>query len=182
MPSDVAGTTAAPAKKKRGLMGYLGLLAVAGVLGAVLFTALRIEDWSRDLSQNSAETSPLADHELMRPAIISLAPDETVKLIRSTLAELWGWEETPAGGEAAGGDEITMNLVHTTTFLRFKDDVTVIVSPGADGSVVRVASKSRIGKGDLGQNPRNIKQLLYAVLLRAPAQDRSRIGGGKIFQ
>lgn len=162
-------------------MGYLGLLAIAGVLGAVLFTALRIEDWSRDLSQNTAETSPLEDQELMRPAIISLAPDETVKLIRSTLAGLSRWEETP-GGETTNGDEITMNLVHTTLFLRFKDDVTVTVSPGADGSVVRVASKSRIGKGDLGQNPRNIKQLLYAVLMRAPAQDRSRIGGGKIFQ
>ncbi len=56
-----------------------------------------------------------------------------------------------------------MRAVRTTPLFRFRDDVTVRVHADGDGTRAEVTSASRIGKGDLGQNPRNIKELLRAV-------------------
>jgi uncharacterized protein (DUF1499 family) len=47
--------------------------------------------------------------------------------------------------------------------LGFPDDVRVTISPQAGGARIEVSSASRIGRGDLGQNPRNIKEVLGAV-------------------
>jgi uncharacterized protein (DUF1499 family) len=46
--------------------------------------------------------------------------------------------------------------------MRFKDDIWVTLAPGeTEGTtIVQVRSQSRLGRGDLGQNPRNIKELL----------------------
>jgi uncharacterized protein (DUF1499 family) len=50
-----------------------------------------------------------------------------------------------------------------TAILRFTDDVTVVVEDTGDGSRALISSASRVGKGDLGQNPRNIETLIEAV-------------------
>ena len=49
------------------------------------------------------------------------------------------------------------------TRLGFTDDITVRVVEQANGSEVYFESASRVGKGDLGQNPRNLKELLQAI-------------------
>ena len=61
-----------------------------------------------------------------------------------------------------------LSLVRTSRWLRFRDDVVVRLT--SDNGVVRVdiASKSRVGKGDLGQNPRNIRELNRALKARFP--------------
>lgn len=41
--------------------------------------------------------------------------------------------------------------------------MTARVSSAQDGARLELTSASRMGKGDLGQNPRNIKELLRAV-------------------
>lgn len=58
---------------------------------------------------------------------------------------------------------MTVRLVRATRFWRFEDDVTVKISPAEGGSVVTAQSQSRVGKGDLGQNPRNLIELLGEV-------------------
>ncbi len=58
-----------------------------------------------------------------------------------------------------GGIEATRK----TALFRFTDDITIRVEDIDDGSQAVISSGSRIGKGDLGQNPRNIKALLEAV-------------------
>jgi len=63
--------------------------------------------------------------------------------------------------EASEGSEV--RAVRTTRLLRFKDDVAARVSPAPDGARLELQSASRVGKGDLGQNPRNLKELLEAV-------------------
>ncbi|MDQ3387268.1 MAG: DUF1499 domain-containing protein [Actinomycetota bacterium] len=50
-----------------------------------------------------------------------------------------------------------------TAIFRFTDDVTVVVEAHGDGSRAVISSSSRVGKGDLGQNPRNVEALLEAV-------------------
>lgn len=53
--------------------------------------------------------------------------------------------------------------VRTTRLVRFKDDVTVGTTPQKSGTRAEISSASRVGKGDLGQNPRNIKEFLNAL-------------------
>jgi uncharacterized protein (DUF1499 family) len=48
----------------------------------------------------------------------------------------------------------------TTRMLRFVDDVTIHVERNGDGARVHVRSASRVGKGDFGQNARNIRAFL----------------------
>ena len=61
--------------------------------------------------------------------------------------------------------------VRTTRLWRFKDDVFVLVEPQGDASVVLARSASRVGKGDLGQNRRNLHELWRAL-------ERSQPGAG----
>jgi uncharacterized protein (DUF1499 family) len=48
----------------------------------------------------------------------------------------------------------------TTRMLRFVDDVTIRIEPDGDRFTVHVRSASRVGKGDFGQNARNIRAFL----------------------
>jgi len=48
----------------------------------------------------------------------------------------------------------------TTRVLRFVDDITIHVEPNDEGARVHVRSASRVGKGDFGQNARNIRAFL----------------------
>ncbi len=61
--------------------------------------------------------------------------------------------------EVASRNEREVTAVRTTRFFRFKDDVTVVVEAAQSGSQAEFTSASRVGKGDLGQNPRNLEEL-----------------------
>lgn len=57
------------------------------------------------------------------------------------------------------GDNIAIHLTRTTPIFRFVDDIHVVLSKQQGGTRVDARSQSRVGKGDLGQNPRNLKEL-----------------------
>jgi uncharacterized protein (DUF1499 family) len=59
------------------------------------------------------------------------------------------------------GDEV--RAVRKTRLFGFRDDVTARVYSDPDGARLELTSASRLGKGDLGQNPRNLEELLRAV-------------------
>jgi uncharacterized protein (DUF1499 family) len=64
-------------------------------------------------------------------------------------------EQSPSG--------ITIHLTHVTKVFRFTDDIHVrLVLDGGD-TRVEAESRSRIGAGDLGQNPRNLRELTSAL-------------------
>lgn len=122
---------------------------------------LIIDDWSRDLTTNHAATSEGADDEALRPIHSTRSPSETAQLVERAAAELSRWELVE---ETSGKDGVvTLALVRTTPLLRFRDDITVTISPEGNGSIITAESQSRVGRGDLGQNPRNLKELLGAV-------------------
>ncbi len=56
-----------------------------------------------------------------------------------------------------------MRAVRKTRLFGFEDDVTARVYPDPDGARLELTSASRLGKGALGQNPRNLAELLRAV-------------------
>lgn len=148
----------------------IGLALVALLIGGLL----QVDDWSRDLSVNQAETT--ADHadQRLRPLTVQASPDATAQLLTNVVRDLPGWRLESQ--ETAPDGAVTLHCTRTTRLWRFVDDVEVRVElaekspvPGADvASVVRVASRSRIGQGDLGQNPRNIRELLDGLRALLP--------------
>jgi len=63
----------------------------------------------------------------------------------------------------AATEEAEVRAVRRTRLFRFEDDVTARVFPHPNGARLELTSASRLGKGDLGQNPRNLEELLGAV-------------------
>jgi uncharacterized protein (DUF1499 family) len=63
----------------------------------------------------------------------------------------------------AASEEDEVRAVRKTRPFRFEDDVTARVGPHPDGARLALTSASRLGKGDLGQNPRNLAELLRAA-------------------
>ncbi len=86
----------------------------------------------------------------------SASPEELLEAIRQAVKELPRWRLEEA-------TETKLHAVRRTRLLRFEDDVTVTVQPRNRGSEAHFESASRVGKGDLGQNPRNLKEFLAAV-------------------
>ena len=60
-------------------------------------------------------------------------------------------------------DEAKVHAVRESRLFRFKDDVTVSIIPQNNDTEARFESASRVGKGDLGQNLRNLRELLEAI-------------------
>ena len=85
-----------------------------------------------------------------------VAPGHLLPVVRRAVERLPRW-----GLEAAEGSEV--RAVRTTRLFRFRDDVTARVRPDPDGARLELTSASRLGRGDLGQNPRNLEDLLRAV-------------------
>ena len=73
-----------------------------------------------------------------------------------------GWEIV-----ASDPDKGHIEAVANTPFVGFKDDVVIRVAAGADGTLVDVRSKSRIGKGDMGVNAERVRN--YATKLQRSA-------------
>ena len=90
-------------------------------------------------------------------------PKQNVGFVRKTLVDRF-----PRSGKWSikyGAAENTIDLVRTTR-LGFRDDVVLTLSQVDSDTVVHAESRSRIGKGDLGQNRRNILEL-WSIILKA---------------
>lgn len=138
-------------------------------IGVLLFT---VDDWSRDLSTNQAETSPDTEDEDLRPLQSSLSPRDLADVVESAAATMSHWRQV---SRTESGEGIEIKFVRTTGIMQYEDDIQATVNLHENGSVLNVFSISRVGKGDLGQNPRNIAELLSAVreLLAQRSSQRS---------
>jgi uncharacterized protein (DUF1499 family) len=56
-----------------------------------------------------------------------------------------------------------VQATRTTRIFRFVDDISVLLEPAVGGTAVAARSGSRIGRGDLGQNRRNLAELWEAL-------------------
>ena len=150
----------------------IGWIAVG--ITALLFAAMfwQIDDWGRDWTQNSASLDPNADRPELRPLQLPTDVDETLQRIREFCQrnQEWGIVSVDERGETP----LHVHLTRTTLLFRFVDDVEVTITelPGDQGVTVQAESRSRVGKGDLGQNPRNLAQLTRG-LARDGVQDDS---------
>jgi len=123
----------------------------------------------RWFTANRANTAG-PSHPDLRPLELPCLPAEAAGLIAGAVGGMPRWavvDTDPGTG--------TVRLTRRTRLFRFVDDVTVRLElDGADRTKVQAESHSRVGKGDLGQNRRNILELWRAV--SRATRDRERSG------
>jgi uncharacterized protein (DUF1499 family) len=107
---------------------------------------------------NDVETGKTAEYPDLVPQRFSAGADDVLVAVENVARSLRRWTVVEVNPDAG-----LLRAVYTTALFRFKDDVTVRVHREDDGTVVRVRSKSRIGKGDLGQNARTIRAFQQAL-------------------
>ncbi|QIN82609.1 DUF1499 domain-containing protein [Rubrobacter tropicus] len=90
-----------------------------------------------------------------------IAPELLLAAFQNAIETLPRWTVGPS-------EKSELKAVRKTRLFRFRDDVKIQISADETGSRADLTSASRIGKGDLGQNPRNLKELLRAVEREAP--------------
>lgn len=145
------------------MIGYI--LLGLGVL-VTLRILLLIDNPQRDFTQNHAEFVVDSADPQLRPLLVSGTVSEVVDGLQKWIAKQPRWEEVSATVENADGVQ-ELHLTRTTPLLRFVDDIHVRLTPQSPPdapSQVRIdaESQSRLGKGDLGQNPRNLRELRSA--------------------
>jgi uncharacterized protein (DUF1499 family) len=109
------------------------------------------------LTRNWADTDEPGDSTL-RPLDLSLAPAEALTRVEAVIRQLPRWQVERLDREAG-----TVAATRRTRLWRFVDDIVVRCEPTPGGTRVHARSQSRVGKGDLGQNRRNLLHLLRAL-------------------
>lgn len=139
------------------MIWFVLIVVVAAIAGLLVW---HVDDWRRDLTTNVATTAADARDPLLQPLDLQRPVHEVVEAVQRAASVLPRWSQT--GTDADGGATV-IHFVRSTPLFRFKDDITVRVSPTDIGCRVTVVSRSRIGKADFGQNPRNIRELMEAL-------------------
>ena len=121
----------------------------------------RIDNWKRDLTTNHARLTDDAADEQLRPPRVSGTPAEVADRIAAWVESQARWSLV---NQKTLDEGLEMNLIRVTPIMRFTDDITVILRNEKEGTRVKATSQSRVGKGDLGQNPRNLKELVNFLL------------------
>jgi hypothetical protein len=110
-------------------------------------------DW---LFKNRATTRPDHPDPVLRTRFFYTPPELLLAAVRSL-------PEAHENFKIASVTDMTVTALRKTDFFGFVDDITIKISAHPHGSVMDVASASKVGKGDLGQNKRNILELYQAV-------------------
>lgn len=111
------------------------------------------KDW---LTKNIYVTAPDNPEAFFRPRKYARPKEEVAGAAQELLGSLTRWKVVEYR-ENQG----RIHATHTTRLLRFVDDVNIYVVQGLDGTTkLEVVSQSRVGKGDFGQNKRNIREFL----------------------
>ncbi|MGI9474785.1 MAG: DUF1499 domain-containing protein [Rubripirellula sp.] len=157
--SNSAGTN--PQRPPRKRSRRRSILTVFGVTAVILLGIFsRIDNWKRDLTTNYARLDAAASDEELHPVQVSETPTQVADRV-----ELWASDESK--WELIGRREtdkgIELEFTRTTGVMRFVDDIHAHLDASEGGTYLRADSRSRVGKGDLGQNPRNLKELVGVV-------------------
>jgi hypothetical protein len=134
-------------------------LVWSGVALALLifFFFFYVDDWGRDFVKNYAVISEFSADPELRPLISDRPSAELVEAVTGAARRIRNWEYA---GEASDGEGTLIMFVRTSRLFRFKDDITMRIEDRGRERVVTGESRSRIGKGDLGQNPRNLRRVM----------------------
>ncbi len=120
--------------------------------------------WKDWLTKNIYVTTPGNADPFFRPRKYAKTKEEVAGAAQEVIAVLPRWRVVEYR-ENQG----RLHATHTTGLMRFVDDVNLYIVQGLDGTTkLEIVSQSRVGKGDFGQNKRNIKELLSALDAKLP--------------
>jgi uncharacterized protein (DUF1499 family) len=114
----------------------------------------------RWFTHNWADTDEPGDPGLV-PLELPLTLPEALERVQSVIRGLPRWHVETV--DTANG---TVQATRHTRLWRFVDDVAIRLEPTAGGCRVHARSQSRVGKGDFGQNRRNLFELFRALARR----------------
>ncbi|MEZ6183679.1 MAG: DUF1499 domain-containing protein [Planctomycetota bacterium] len=150
----------APARRRRWPRLLAFALALCAVPAVVL--GVQVDDWTRDLHVNVAETAPDAPDARLRPLVVSTSPEAARTAIARVALSFPGWARVADDGER-------LHFERTSALFGFVDDVWVWLEPQPSGELwIQAKGQSRVGKGDLGQNPRTLDALLRGLERELP--------------
>jgi uncharacterized protein (DUF1499 family) len=130
---------------------------------------MRLDTLARWLTRNRSDLEAEAEDPRLRPVFWELAPAAAVARAADRIAGLPRWRVVSRDPDAG-----TLHATHTTRFWRFVDDVHLRFEPAGSGTRIVGHSQSRIGKGDFGQNARNLRELTAALRGNAVPPDQVR--------
>lgn len=143
-------TLAAASRRGRQIVRAVILIIVGGALVV----------WNLDgLTRNWADLQVGAsDPSLEAVEWPGTSPQESVSRARGIVENLPRWKVLSADPENG-----TLHATHATRWWGFVDDVHVRFAEMEQGTRITAHSQSRVGKGDLGQNARNLRELAESL-------------------
>ena len=108
----------------------------------------------RWFTRNWARTDEEGDPSLAS-IVIPLPMAQALVQVEEAVGTLPRWHHESTNAQTA-----TIHATRQTRFLRFVDDVAIRLEPTAEGTRIHARSRSRFGFADLGQNRRNLRELL----------------------
>jgi hypothetical protein len=141
---------------RRKLVGQ-GLLALAvGTLVAAAVLYVPVAGWTT----NDVTTGKHPGYPDLQSRVYDMEPSHCA-MFAAQAARRLGWEVVETRPEAG-----TVRAVVTVFPIPFKDDLTVTATPDPKNprhTVVEIRSRSRVGRGDLGENARHVRALQAAM-------------------
>ena len=103
---------------------------------------------------NEVSTGETPQYPDIQPQSLRFSPDLVLERAAETIDDLSRWETNTVDRESR-----VIRAEAATWLLGFTSDVTITVEPHGSGCIVQMRSRSRVGRGDFGQNARNIRRL-----------------------
>jgi uncharacterized protein (DUF1499 family) len=120
-----------------------------------------LKDW---LTKNLYVTSPRNENPFFHPRRYSKSKEEVAPAAHAVLSGLKGWRV-----EEYRENQGRIHATHRGLFPAFVEDVNIYIVQGLDGvTKLEITSHSRAGKGDWGQNRRNVRDFLSKMDLALP--------------
>jgi len=122
----------------------------------------------RGLIVNHAKLHADADDVGLHPVHTDRTPQEMADIVQRWAGQARHWKLVERSTQSRNtSDPIRLHLTRTTAVFRFTDDIHVRIGPmtgeSSETTILDADSQSRIGKGDLGQNARNLKELTRGI-------------------
>lgn len=116
-------------------------IIVTGLLAVWLF--FTIDDWSRDLTTNTAELTD-SDYPILQERLRLWSPEEAAAGVKMAATRIpsWSWI-----GDASEGETRLVTFERKSKIFRFKDDITVRIEPTVNRPVVSASSASGSASG-----------------------------------
>jgi len=131
------------------------MIAVFVSIGCVLVVVIALRAWPMI---NIVETGRTPEYPDIQPRAYRAGADQVLDAALHAVHRMPRWSlvsHQPATGE--------IRAEARTLVWRFVDDILIRVRVRADDAVVEVRSASRVGRGDFGQNARNIRSFLQEL-------------------